>query len=284
MNKQIPSDYIRANFRPDDRVAVVLLRKSDAKPPDQRVATAEQVASDRFQSFLRYRNRERYEIYISMNTIKGTSKNRTKGDIAAIRHVYLDLDKNGPAALKALRSREDLPTPNHILESSPGKYQVVWRVEQFESDQAEALMRAMVRDLGADPAATDSTRVLRLPGLYNHKYPAPHFVTVENLTDEVYTPAKFPDYGADEFTARLQASSVVGSGKASSHRGHSQSERDWAYAKRALERGEQPEAVIRAIAMYRSDKPNPKYYAEHTVEKAGAAIARTSDRAFSSGR
>ena len=125
MNKQIASDYIRTNFRPDDRVAVVLLRKSDAKPPDQRVVTAEQVASDRFQSFLRYRNRERFEIYISMNTIKGTSKSRTKSDIAAIRHVYLDLDKNGPAALKALRSREDLPTPNHILESSPEKYQVV---------------------------------------------------------------------------------------------------------------------------------------------------------------
>ena len=166
MNKQIGSEYIRSNFRPDDRVAVVVMKKSDPKPPDQRVATAEQVASERFQSWLRYRNRERFEVYISMNTIKATSNGRRKSDIAEIRHVYLDLDKNGPAALKALREREDLPTPNHVLESSPGKYQVVWRVEQFEADQAEALMRGMVRDLGADPAATDSTRVLRLPGLY----------------------------------------------------------------------------------------------------------------------
>src|ERR1051325_8473459 len=76
VNKQIASDYIRTNFRPDDRVAVILLRKSDAKPPEQRVATAEQVASDRFQSFLRYRNRERVEVYISMNTIKATSNGR----------------------------------------------------------------------------------------------------------------------------------------------------------------------------------------------------------------
>ena len=135
---------------------------------------------------------------------------------------------------------------------------------------------------GADPAATDSTRVLRLPGLYTHKYAAPHFVTVENLTDEVYTPSKFPDYGADEFTGRSRGSSD--SKNRPSHGGHSQSERDWAYAKRALERGEQPEAVIRAIAMYRSDKPNPQYYAEHTVEKAVAAIARVNARAFSSER
>ena len=145
-------------------------------------------------------------------------------------------------------------------------------------------MRAMVRDLGADPAATDSTRVLRLPGLYNHKYAAPHFVTVENLTDEVYTPAKFPDYGTDEFTGRLRESSGVAGERRSSYGGHSQSERDWAYAKRALERGEPPEAIIRAIVMYRSDKPNPQYYAEHTVEKAVAAIARVNARAFSSER
>ena len=166
MNKQIGSEYIRSNFRPDDRVAVVVLKKSDAKPPGQRVATAEQVASERFQSWLRYKNRERFEVYISMNTIKPTSMGRRKSDIADIRHVYLDLDKNGPAALKALREQDDLPMPNHVLETSPRKYQVVWRVEQFDADQAEALMRGMVRHLGADPAATDSTRVLRLPGLY----------------------------------------------------------------------------------------------------------------------
>jgi hypothetical protein len=32
MNKEIESEYIRNNFRPDDRVAVVLLKKSGAKP------------------------------------------------------------------------------------------------------------------------------------------------------------------------------------------------------------------------------------------------------------
>ena len=47
-----------------------------------------------------------------------------------------------------------------------------------------------------------------------------------------------------------------------------QSERDWAYANRALARGDDPEEIIRAIANYRSDKPNPEYYARHTVEKA----------------
>ena len=53
----------------------------------------------------------------------------------------------------------------------------------------------------------------------------------------------------------------------------SQSEHDWAYAKRALARGDDPEDVIRRITDYRAtDKHDPAYYARHTVEKARAAL------------
>jgi hypothetical protein len=48
-----------------------------------------------------------------------------------------------------------------------------------------------------------------------------------------------------------------------------QSEHDWAYAKRALARGDDPEEIIRRIADYRAnDKHDPEYYARHTVTKA----------------
>jgi hypothetical protein len=54
----------------------------------------------------------------------------------------------------------------------------------------------------------------------------------------------------------------------------SQSEHDWAFAKRALARGDDPELVIQRIADYRSeDKPDPIYYARHTVTKAQADLA-----------
>jgi hypothetical protein len=54
----------------------------------------------------------------------------------------------------------------------------------------------------------------------------------------------------------------------------SQSEKDWAYAKRALSRGESPRDMILAITYYRQDqKPNPHYYAKLTVEKAIAALS-----------
>jgi hypothetical protein len=55
----------------------------------------------------------------------------------------------------------------------------------------------------------------------------------------------------------------------------SQSEADWAYAKRALARGDAPEIVIQRIADYRAeDKSDPNYYARHTVTKAQAELAR----------
>jgi hypothetical protein len=60
--------------------------------------------------------------------------------------------------------------------------------------------------------------------------------------------------------------------------GHkSQSEADWAYAKRALARGDDPEVVIQRIAYYRAqDKADPQYYARHTVLKAKAQLEHDS--------
>jgi hypothetical protein len=72
---------------------------------------------------------------------------------------------------------------------------------------------------------------------------------------------------------------------ASGHK--SQSERDWAFAKRALARGDDPEVVIQRIADYRAeDKDNPNYYARLTVSKAQSHLAstRTSSRPVPEGK
>jgi len=44
---------------------------------------------------------------------------------------------------------------------------------------------------------------------------------------------------------------------------------DWAFAKRALARGDDPEKIIQQIARHRaSDKADPEYYVRLTVTKA----------------
>src|SRR6266849_6112690 len=270
--RYIPGPYLRASFEPTDRLAVVLVNKR----PDsviQRIATAEKIASPDFQAWLRYQNSQRYEIYVSMNALREDARGRTKEDIAVIRHVYLDFDHDGNAAVRALFKRQDLPTPSYVVNTSPGKWQVSWQVEGFAKDEAENLQRALARETGADPAATDCARVLRIPGFENHKYSRPYLVRVEPhaaIAGLVYRPEQFPKFSQERSVwhptgeegrppvARNRKSGAI-----------SQSERDWAFARRALARGESEESVIAAIASYRRyEKHDPQYYAELTVQKA----------------
>jgi len=274
MNPEVPPRYIRDNFRSTDRLAVVLIHKETGHVI-QRVATAERIAEHDFQAWLRHENAHRYEIYISMNALDEQARGRTKDEVAAIRHIYLDFDHDGTAKVQALMARQDIPQPNYLVSSSPGKWQTVWKVDSFEKDQAESLQRALVRELGADPAATDSSRVLRLPGFYNHKYAKSHHVQAEEHSKEVYRPEHFPKFASEGMAQRdWNASGRVSD---SSGGGNSQSERDWAYAKRALIRGDPPEQIIEAIAQYRQgEKHRVMAYAERTVSKAQAEIERSS--------
>lgn len=130
-------------------------------------------------------------------------------------------------------------------------------------------MRHLVRETGADPAATDSSRVLRLPGFMNHKYSKPFLVRVETRAIETYRPEHFPKIPAAEPGGRRVAGEVPHQAQP----GLSQSERDWAYAKRALARGELSGKVIDAIAQYRVDQKSDAHaYAERTVHKAAQAL------------
>lgn len=271
MDPEIPTRYLRENFQPSDRVAVVLIQKQTHKVI-QRIASVDKIASREFQAWLRHANASKFEVYVGMNTLKPGAHSRTKEDIAEIRHIYLDFDHNGTAAVQSLVQREDLPEPNYLVNSSPGKWQVVWKVEGFQQDDAERLMRHLVRGLGADPAATDSSRVLRLPGFANHKYGRPFVIRAEARTPAVYTPDHFPHISHDASSAR---NLLPMSSRSGHHRKISQSERDWAYAKRALARGSPPAHVAASIAKFRrGEKSDALAYANRTVQKAHDSLGR----------
>jgi hypothetical protein len=145
----------------------------------------------------------RTKIFLALSdALNDGARGRTIADVAIIRHVYLDFDENGTAAVETLVKREDLPKPNYLVNGSPDKWQVVWKVEGFGKAEAEALQQALVRETGADPAATDSARVLRLPGSYNNKYASPYSVRVESLAAERYRPEQFPKFPANERLVR----------------------------------------------------------------------------------
>jgi hypothetical protein len=265
-----PEEYIRENFEPSDRIAVLVLNRESGRRV-QRVVTAQALASESWQRWLRAENAQGADIYISQNALRENTRNRKKEDIAAIRHVYLDLDQGGAKSLAMIENSPNVPQPSYVIVSSPGKFQVIWKVKDMTQDQAEALQRRMVGEFGADPAATDSSRVLRLPGFVNKKYAQPFQVVAEAQSRETY---HFHDFKLSQNVSQHHAVAQVGlPARQSSLAARTQSERDWKWAVRHVQQGEPLETVIQTLAAYRDDKANPEYYARRTVTRAYVKVA-----------
>lgn len=280
LERAVPSasEYILDNFKPTERVAILVLNRRLGETT-QRITTAQKASSPEFQAWLRYKNANGVDIYIGMNALQHHASTRTKDDIEKISHVYLDLDHGGTASLEALENSDLVPHPNYVLETSPEKFQVVWKVEGMTIEKAEALNQAMVREFDGDAAATDSTRVLRLPGFANKKYEAAFYVQVRAESTQTYHLRDFKLQADSPEAPRHQHQELAPKHSAQSS-GLSQSEHDWAYAKRALARGDDPEEIIRRIADYRAGgKDDPNYYARHTVMKAQAALDSAAKKA-----
>jgi len=269
------SEYVRELFKPGDNTAILVRNRRTGKTV-QRITKAETIADPEFQAWLAARNAAGSDVYVGMNPIKEGAHTRTKDNIKDIRHIYLDLDTKGDEVLDAIRKSTEVPAPNFVLDTSPGKHQVVWRVAGINQNEAESLLRSLANQFEGDRAATDSTRVLRLPGFANRKLPDEFIVQARQESDAVYTLRDFTiEEDSPETPQHIGDVQKRSRTVPTDHK--SQSEHDWAYAKRALARGDDPEAVIHRIADYRAeDKDDPNYYARHTVTKAQAEFKSSS--------
>lgn len=266
MNR-IVVNFLTRCFAPGETIALLLRRENPASAT-QRVVTLEQVLEPRYLAWLAYENVSGSNVYVAANPLCPRSRRRTKESIASIRHLYIDIDSEGDTRLAALRASDAVPTPTTILSTSPGKYQVLWRVNGFDFAHQEQMLKLLTIAFGGDPACTDCNRVLRVPGYLNRKYdPAPR-IAVDYLCDSVWTPADF----------RLDISApdaVLFSGSVPSRKRpgkHSDSESDWAWVCDQLAHGKDPVKLTRELASRRSDKPNPLYYAQRTVDVASARL------------
>src|SRR5882762_10553542 len=106
------SEYINDNFKPSDRIAVLVLNRNLGETT-QRITTAQKASSPEFQAWLRYKNANGADIYLGMNPLRQDASTRTKEDIASIRHVYLDLDHGGREAVQSLENSGAVPKPNY---------------------------------------------------------------------------------------------------------------------------------------------------------------------------
>ena len=226
-----PVDFINDMFNPDDLVALVLVSRDTDKKTQQRIWNAKQAASKQIQKWLRYSNSHGYDIYIGMNPLHPGSTSRTKDDVHEVRRVYLDLDEDGPSKLREVLTDSfsgKLPSASYIINTSPDRYQLIWNVkpDSFTPYEAESLMRGLAIRYGGDPAVTDVSRVLRLPG-FKHRGKNT-WITMSSTSADHSVKSDWPD----RLFLPLDESSHPQSKNPSPHRSGgdaSPSGRDWAW-------------------------------------------------------
>ncbi|TXH17346.1 MAG: hypothetical protein E6R03_04025 [Hyphomicrobiaceae bacterium] len=107
-------------------------------------------------------NRLRRGVYFMVN--RGDGEGRSAVNVTRVRAVFADLDG---APLQPILDCE--LTPNVIVESSPGKYQVYWLVSDCEVERFRSIQHAIAIRFGSDASIKDVSRVMRVPGFYHCK-------------------------------------------------------------------------------------------------------------------
>ena len=142
----IAADFLTRCFAPGESIALLLRREN----PDgilQRIAPLERALAPRYLGWLAHENSIGANVYVAANPVHSGSRKRTKESIAAVRHLYLDLDTDGEARLASLRASDAVPTPNAIVSTSLGKYQILWRVDGFTLEQQESALKLLADHL-----------------------------------------------------------------------------------------------------------------------------------------
>ena len=261
----VAAEILSRSFALSETIAIVLRRVTPATIV-QRIVTVECALQHRYLGWLAHENASGASVYFAANPLVPGSRKRTKESVAQVRHLYLDLDSDGEAKLAALRSSKMVPISTAIVSTSPGKYQVLWRVAGVPFEQQEIMLKLLAMTFGGDPACTDRNRVLRLPGFLNQKYTPAQVVTVEYPSEAT---VHYEDFRLSiPVPDRDFIRSAIGCAKATGK--HSNSEQDWAWILRELAGGKDPVKLTGTLARRRSDKPNPLYYAQRTVDVASA--------------
>src|ERR1700731_3254841 len=112
--RNIVGVFLSRCFAPGETMAVLLRRENPAST-QQRTVAFERLLAPRYLGWLARENVTGANIYVAANPLHPGSLKRTKESIAAVRHLYLDIDTDGDARFSALRASDAVPAPTAIL-------------------------------------------------------------------------------------------------------------------------------------------------------------------------
>ena len=104
-------------------------------------------------------------------TVNRCAGKRSKNNVVKIRSVHADVDAATDQQRKTLM--ESLSPSIIVTSSGPTKLHLYWLLKEADKKHKELvgqLNRILAHDYGADKAATDVARLLRLPGFKHMKY------------------------------------------------------------------------------------------------------------------
>lgn len=172
-------------------------------------------------------------VFWTANETDGTG--RREANIIRVRACFLDLDGAPLEPVLAAGLR-----PHAVVESSPGKWHVYWKLSDCPLATFKSLQQALNSRFGGDPKVCDLPRVLRLPGFLHQKsepfrsrladsWSGPAYSTREltetfglNVTQQSGGAAREtdPDAFHDRFKGKLPPSlMLIASGRVPSQRG-----------------------------------------------------------------
>ena len=129
-------------------------------------------------------------IFVARNECDG---HRSEANVSRVRGVHADMDDVTPTQIEAvIRVLE----PSIIVQSSSkNRVQLYWQLadgEELSKGEAKSINQFLVQLYGADPAAVDVSRLLRLPGFMHMKYRADGRTPTVTLISvgETYTAAQ----------------------------------------------------------------------------------------------
>jgi len=171
--------YLEMIYPSSDCYIALCLIPPNSQPVEHRFTWVGQIG--KFLSYCRFRNASGWNIYITPSVLRQGVMNRRKESFLSRQSViYVDCDQL--PCLSEIKNRS--PFPTRVIRTSKGHYQVYWRLSESVSvTKQEHWMHPMAKDIGADPAATDVSRVLRLPSFWNRKSGRNNTVDIVFLRD-----------------------------------------------------------------------------------------------------
>lgn len=99
---------------------------------------------------------------------------RADTDVTTVRCVWLDMDDPAVPIAPVVSALQ----PHCVVESSPGKHHLYWRVDDLPVHEAQAVLRALRIRWQGDKGATGVNRVFRIPGFQHLKTATPHLTRI----------------------------------------------------------------------------------------------------------